>query len=281
MVTKPLLAVLLSATCAFGGQVSDHLGLQQYSLRSMRGQEPTAFLDETRKLGFSSLEGGSPRDLTILQYKAEMASRRLSMPSMGFAYERLEADISSAVNQAKALGVSFVMVAWIPHDDKVGFTAAEEAKAASDFNAWGAAFRAAGITFTYHPHGYEFRPLPDGTSLFDSLVAATRAADVSFEMDVFWVTHAGQDPVKLLEKYPDRWRLMHIKDIRKGAATGLYTGHAPSTDDVPVGSGQVDWPAVLNEAKKVGVSWYFIEDESDTPFVNIPKSLAYVRSLGL
>jgi sugar phosphate isomerase/epimerase len=203
------------------------------------------------------------------------------MPSMGFSYERLEADLGSAVNQAKALGVSFVMVAWIPHDDKVGFTAAEEEKAASDFNRWGAAFRAEGISFTYHPHGYEFKPLADGTDLFDALVAATHAGDVSYEMDVFWVTHAGQDPVKLLAKYPDRWRLMHIKDIRKGAPTGIYTGHAPSTDDVAVGTGQVDWPAVLKEAKEVGVSWYFIEDESDAPLVNVPKSLAYVRSLGL
>jgi sugar phosphate isomerase/epimerase len=98
-------------------------------------------------------------------------------------------------------------------------------------------------------------------------------------MDVFWVTHGGQDPVKLLAKYPDRWVMMHVKDIRKGAPTGIYTGHAPATDDVAVGSGQVDWPSVFREAQAVGVKWYFIEDESLTPLQNVPQSIAYIRSL--
>jgi sugar phosphate isomerase/epimerase len=74
---------------------------------------------------------------------------------------------------------------------------------------------------------------------------------------------------------------MHVKDIRKGATTGIYTGHAPASDDVAVGSGQIDWPAVLKEAQAVGVKWYFIEDESDSPDTNIPASLAYIRSLGV
>jgi sugar phosphate isomerase/epimerase len=98
-------------------------------------------------------------------------------------------------------------------------------------------------------------------------------------MDVFWATHGGQDPVKLLAQYPDRWKMMHVKDIRKGAPIGIYTGRAPATDDVPVGTGQVDWPAVFKEAQKVGVEWYFIEDESVAPLDDIPLSVAYVKSL--
>jgi sugar phosphate isomerase/epimerase len=72
-----------------------------------------------------------------------------------------------------------------------------------------------------------------------------------------------------------------VKDIRKGASTGIYTGHAPGTDDVPVGSGQVDWPSVLRQAQSIGVEWYFIEDESPTPLQNIPQSIAYLKSLSL
>jgi sugar phosphate isomerase/epimerase len=280
---KPLILALLTAVSASAAGVSDHLGLQLYSLRVLAKQSGwAAVLDRTKELGFTAIEGGFvPKDMTIDQYKAELAKRGLSMPSMGFSYERLTKDITSAVAQAKALGVQYVMVAWIPHKDDEGFTIDQAVKAAADFNAWGAAFRAAGITFTYHPHGYEFRPLPDGTNLFDLICKSTNPGDVSFEMDVFWITHGGQDPVKLMEKYPDRWRLMHVKDIRKGAATGIYTGHAPATDDVAVGSGQVDWPAVFREAQSHGVAWYFIEDESETPDVNIPKSIAYVKSLGL
>jgi sugar phosphate isomerase/epimerase len=279
---KTLILALLSAVVACAG-VTDHLGLQLYSLRVLSKQSGwAASLDRTRELGFTYIEGGFvPKTMTVDQYKAELAKRGLVMPSMGFAYERLEKDAAGAVAQARALGVQYVMVAWIPHKDDEGFTPDEARKAVADFNAWGAAFRAAGITFAYHAHGYEFRPLADGTNLFDLIVKSTDPRDVSFEMDVFWITHGGQDPVKLMEKYPDRWSLMHVKDIRKGAPTGIYTGHAPSTDDVAVGSGQVNWPAVFREAQSIGVKYYFIEDESDTPDVNIPQSIAYVKSLGL
>ena len=72
---------------------------------------------------------------------------------------------------------------------------------------------------------------------------------------------------------------MHLKDMRKGARTGVYTGHAPLSDDVPLGTGQVNWPAVLSTAAKVGVKHYFIEDESATSVEAIPKSLAYLETL--
>jgi sugar phosphate isomerase/epimerase len=280
---KPLLLALLCAASASAGEVTDHLGLQLYSLRVLSKQSGwAATLDKAKNLGFTYIEGGFvPKALTTDQYLAELSKRGLAMPSMGFAYERLEKDIAGSVAQAKALGVKYVMVAWIPHKDDEGFKMDQAAKAAADFNAWGEAFHAAGITFTYHAHGYEFRPLPDGSNLFDLIVGNTNPKFVSFEMDVFWITHGGQDPVKLLEKYPDRWCLMHVKDIRKGAPTGIFTGHAPSTDDVAVGSGQVDWPAVFKEAKAVGVKYYFIEDEGNTPDVSIPQSIAYVKSLGL
>ena len=278
---KTLLLAILTAATASAFTVADRLGLQMYSLRvQMMQQGWRPALDQAKAFGFTALESGPPRNVSEGQYAAELASRGMKIISEGFGYEALEKDIAGCVAQAKALGVQYVMVAWIPHKDDT-FTAENAAKAASDFNAWGAAFRAAGITFVYHAHGYEFRPLPEGGNLFDSIVRSTNPEYVNFEMDVFWVTHGGQDATKLLMKYPDRWRLMHVKDIRKGAPTGIYTGHAPATDDVPVGSGQVDWPSVLREAKAVGIQWYFIEDESVTPMQNIPQSIAYIRSLGI
>jgi sugar phosphate isomerase/epimerase len=278
---KTLVLALLTAATASAYTVSDRLGLQMYSLRvqwMQQGWRPA--LDQAKAFGLTAIEGSLPKDTTVDQFNAYLALRGLKLVSVGFAYETLTKDIAGSVAQAKALGAQYVMVAWIPHKDDT-FTAEEAAKAAANFNAWGAAFRAAGIAFCYHPHGYEFRPIPGGGNLFDSIVRSTNPQFVNFEMDVFWVTHGGQDPVKLMEKYPDRWRLMHIKDIRKGAPTGIYTGHAPATDDVAVGSGQVDWPSVFTEAKSVGVQWFFIEDESVTPMQNIPQSIAYIRSLGL
>jgi sugar phosphate isomerase/epimerase len=278
---KPLLLLLLAAATASASTVSDHLGLQMWSLRVQQAQQGwRPALDEAKLLGFTAIEGAPPEGVTPEAYLAAIAERGMKLVSEGFSYEELTKDLAGSVAQAKALGVQYVMVAWIPHKGDT-FTLEQAIRASADFNAWGAAFKAAGITFTYHAHGYEFRPQPEGDTLFDRMVAATNPAYVGFEMDVFWVTHGGQDATALLRKYPDRWKLMHVKDIRKGAPVGLYTGHAPGTDDVPVGTGQVNWPSVLKAAKEVGVQWFFIEDESPAPLVDIPQSIAYVRSLGI
>jgi sugar phosphate isomerase/epimerase len=278
---KTLLLALLAAASASAGPVADHLGLQLYSLRVTAMQKGwRAELDQAKAFGVTYLEGGPvPKALTADQYLAELKSRGLTLVSTGFSYEDLAKDPLGCVAKARSVGVSYVMCAWIPHAEL--FTEDEARKAAADFNSWGAAFRSAGITFAYHPHGYEFRPRPDGTTLFDLLASSTDPKSVSFELDVFWATHGGQDPVALMDKYPDRWVMMHVKDIRKGAPTGIYTGHAPATDDVAVGTGQVDWPAVLRKAQAVGIKWYFLEDESPSPLENVPRSIAYVRSLGL
>jgi len=272
---------LLAAT-AWAGPVADHLGLQMYSLREMLKEKGLpAALDQTKAFGLTAIEGSaSTKGTTVEETKTAIDQRGMTLVAAGMGYDQLEKDLVGSVAQAKVAGVQYVSVTWIPHhgDD---FTEAEATKAATDFNRWGAAFKKAGITFVYHPHGYEFRPRADGQNLFDLIVHQTEPSDVNFEMDVFWVTHGGQDPVKLLTKYPTRWRTMHVKDIRKGAPTGIYTGHAPATDDVAVGTGQIDWPAVLKKANEVGVQWYFIEDESTTPLKNIPQSIAYIRSLGL
>jgi sugar phosphate isomerase/epimerase len=102
---------------------------------------------------------------------------------------------------------------------------------------------------------------------------------VAFEMDVFWVAHPGADPVKYLNKYPGRWQLMHLKDIKKGARTGVYTGHAPNEESVALGTGQVQWPAVLSAASKAGVKHYFIEDENPEAEKQIPETLKYLQTL--
>jgi len=100
-------------------------------------------------------------------------------------------------------------------------------------------------------------------------------------MDVFWVVYAGQDPVSLLARYPGRWKMFHLKDVRKGAKTGVFTGHAPIGDFVAIGTGQVNWPAVLAEGRKVGIEYSIIEDESSDPGANIPPSVRYLESIKL
>jgi sugar phosphate isomerase/epimerase len=254
-------------------------GLQLYSLREQFKQDVPGTLDKVKALGFELVETAGTYGLGPEKFRELMAARGLTPVSAHFQYEPLTKDLDGMIKEARTLGVKFAVCPWIPH--QADFNEADVHRAAADFNKWGEAFKKAGISFAYHTHGYEFRPVAEGKSetLFDILMRETKPELVSFEMDVFWVAHPGQDPAKLLAKYPHRWTLMHLKDIRKGARTGLYTGQAPLTDDVALGTGSIDWPTVLAEASRVGVQYYFIEDESPTVLQQLPQTLAYLKTL--
>jgi sugar phosphate isomerase/epimerase len=111
------------------------------------------------------------------------------------------------------------------------------------------------------------------------MMAETKPQFVRYEMDVFWVIHPGQDPVKLLEKYGNRFELMHVKDMKKGTPTGVLTGKSDVKNDVAIGTGMMDWPAILKAAQKAGVKYYFLEDESPTSEQQIPLSLRYLEKV--
>ena len=271
-------AILLTTTRA---DFKDHIGLQMWSLKDNTKAKGTASsLDLVKGWGITEVEGGGSSDLTAAQTRAALDARGLKTISIHAQYDQLNKDLAAVIKDAQTLGATYVICPWVPHEGD--FDAALGKKVAENFNRWGAAFRAAGIRFGYHPHGYEFTPgSRPGETQLDDLIRATLPENVCFEMDVFWTVHGGGDPVKLLEKYPTRWVALHVKDIRKGAPTGFHTGHAPDTDNVTVGTGQIDWKVVIGTAEKIGVKYYFIEDETPTPLECIPGSLAYLRALKL
>lgn len=252
-------------------------GLQLYSLRDMnKAQGPLAVLDKTKDLGFKYVEVSDTGKLTPEEYKAELAKRGLIPISRHYPYERLRDDIDGVVRDAKALGLKYAGCAWIGH--KAPFDEKQCRAAAEVFNKAGAALAKEGMAFNYHNHGYEFTPYGDGT-LFDLLVQQTDPKTVFFEMDVLWAFLPGQDLVKLLEKHSTRWRLFHLKDLRKGVPTGKWGGGTSTKNDVALGTGQVDWPHVLQAAQKIGVEYYFIEDESPDVLEQLPQSLRYLESV--
>jgi sugar phosphate isomerase/epimerase len=279
-----LASLLVLTTSAFAidltGDFKGPLGLQLYSLRETFKTNPTDALDKAKGFGFTIAELYSGLPLETEKLKAELAARGITAVSAHFGYDGLKKDLAGSVKTAQALGLKYAGVAWIPHES-AEFGEADVKRAAADFEEFGAAFKAAGIQFFYHTHGYEFRPVAEGSTdtFFDLLVKATKPDLVAFEMDVFWVFHPGGDPAKLLAKYPDRWALMHLKDMRKGAERHIFTGHAPLTDDVALGTGQIDWPVVLKQAQASGVKYYFIEDESPTVLDAIPVSTQYLRGV--
>src|ERR1051325_432520 len=232
------------------------LGLQMYSLRFYPGTNALAKIDKARELGFRAIEGGAPNRMPAPEFLKMLAQRGMKLVSTGSDYARLKNDPDFVVAQAKALGAKYVMCAWIPHE-KGKFCEKNAREAAQVFNAASEKFKHAGITFTYHCHGYEFQTYGDGT-LFDLIVQETKPEFVSFEIDVFWAAQGGADPAELIAKHGSRFKLMHLKDLRKGAAINS-TGGAPDEDRVAVGEGHIDWPAVLKAAQAAGVEYYFIE----------------------
>ena len=259
-----------------GSSFKGPVGLQLYSLRDQFKKDVPATLDEVKSFGFKYAELAGTYGMTPEKFKQELNSRGIEAVSGHFPYERFRDDPEGIAKEAKALGLKYAGCAWIAHEGD--FDENECRQAANIFNRAGEALAKHQIKFFYHTHGYEFQPHAQGT-LFDLLMAETKPEWVSYEMDIFWIVHPGQDPAKLLNKYSKRWELMHLKDMKKGTPTSLLTGHTEVTNDVTLGIGQINLPSVLEAAKKAGVKWYFIEDESPTSEQQIPQSLKYLEQV--
>jgi sugar phosphate isomerase/epimerase len=149
-------------------------------------------------------------------------------------------------------------------------------RAAENFNQWGEKIHSGGLRLAYHNHDYEFR-IYEGTPAYDTLIQETQPDLVAFEMDVFWVKRGGQDPVAYLKKYRDRFRLLHLKDIRTGTPVGDFSVGTSDEACVVLGTGIIDLPAILSQAEKIGVERYYVEDESAEAPQNIGPSLQYLK----
>lgn len=254
------------------------IGLQLYSLRDQFAKDVPKTLDQVRDFGIKYVETHSTYGLTTEKFRAELDRRGLKAVAGHFSYERCRDDIEGVAREAKILGLEYAGSAWIPHQDPFDEKTCREA--INVFNRAGEALAKHGLKFFYHTHGYEFLPYGNGT-FFDLMMAETKPQFVNYEIDIFWIVHPGHDPAKLLAKYGSRFELMHVKDMKQGTPTGLFTGHSDVTNNVVLGTGVIDWVAVFKAARKAGVKWYFLEDESPTSVQQIPQSLTYMEKLKL
>jgi sugar phosphate isomerase/epimerase len=273
MLTQPSTTPAATGT---GPSFKGPIGLQLYSLREQFKKDVPGTLDEVKKFGFQYAELAGTYGMAPEQFRAELKKRGIQPIANHFPYEKFRDDPESIVKEAKALGLKYAGCAWVPHEGEFTEKACRDTIAV--FNHAGEVLSKEGIKFFYHVHGYEFQPYQNGT-LLDLLISETDPKHVAYEMDIFWVVFPGQDPVKLLDKYGKRWELMHLKDMRKGLKTGALTGHTDVTNDVALGTGQIDLPPLLRAAKKAGVKWYFLEDESPNSEQQIPRSLEYLEQV--
>jgi sugar phosphate isomerase/epimerase len=251
------------------------VGLQLYSLRDQFAKDVPGTLDKVRAFGFKNVELAGTYGLPPEKFRAMLDADGLRAVAGHFPFARYRTDVTGIAREAKLLGLEYVGCAWIDHQEPFDEKTCRDAIAV--FNNAGAALARHGLQFYYHTHGYEFQPRGKGT-LFDLLMAETDPKSVTYEMDVFWIVHAGQDPVKLFKKYPQRWQLTHLKGMKDTTPTGLLTGHSDVANDVPLGVGKIDYPPILRAASKAGVKWHFLEDESPSVEQQLPRSLDYLKT---
>lgn len=268
-----ILTVLISCLMQFS--YSQTIGVQLYSFRNQFKKDIPGTLAKISKMGVREVEGGDTYGMPVDEFKSLLQKNNLNVVSVGADFKKLSDDPQASVERAKIFGAKYVMVAWIPH--KETFTIDDAKNAVEVFNRAGKILKQHGISLCYHAHGYEFLPYEDGT-IFDYMVKHINPEYANFEMDVFWVKHPGQDPVALLNKYPGRFPLMHLKDRLPGTE-GNQKGEADVETNVELGSGDVGIAEIMKTAKQVGVKHYFIEDESSRSMEQVPKSLAFLNTL--
>ena len=251
-------------------------GMVSYTFRNSLQKNMAATLDTIKSMGVTDMEFSNLFGKTAADIRKLLDERGMNCSSFGVSYGDALNKTAEVGQNAKTLGASFVRVAWVPHEGP--FTLEMAKKTVADFNQIGKKLKDDfGLTFCYHNHGYEFEPYENGT-LYDYIVQQTDPQYVSFEMDILWTFFPGADPVALLNKYPKRYKLMHLKDLRKGVV-GNMSGGTPVENDVALGTGQINLPAILKAAKKSGIEHFYIEDESPSYATQVPQTIAYLKSL--
>lgn len=252
-------------------------GIVSYTYRNEFAKDVSGTLDMIKGNGITDIEFSNLFKQTPEDLRKMCDERGLKCSSYGISYDDLINKTDEAGKTARILGASFVRVSSIPY--KGTFTLDNAKQAVADFNKYGKLLKENyGVTFIYHNHGFEFQPYEDGT-LYDYLLKNTDPKYVGMELDILWAYLPGKDPAQLLSKYGNRYKALHMKDLKKGVARGSLSGVTPKDNDVVLGTGQIDIPAVIKAARKAGVKHYYIEDESSSSVTQVPESIKYLNSL--
>jgi sugar phosphate isomerase/epimerase len=271
-VLRPCLLILIVASSVSAQEI----GLQLYSLRNQFATDVAGTMDKVRKMGIKEVEMAGTFGLQFNEFIKILAENEITVVSYGAEFDKLKNFPQKIADEARSYGARYVVCTWIPHDES-GLTAADVDLAAEVFSNAGRILANNGLLLCYHPHGYEFRPYGKGT-LFDYLMEKLDSREVQLELDVFWIKQAGQDPVALLKKYSNRVVMLHLKDRKKGTPNS-NNGKADVESNVVLGTGDVGIADIVREARRIGIQYFFVEDESSRSLEQIPKSIRFIKSV--
>jgi sugar phosphate isomerase/epimerase len=252
------------------------IGLQTISVGKQMKADVPGTLKKLSELGVKELESGTPAGMDAPAYLKLLKENGLALVATGSDFKELESDPQKVADRAKALGAKQVICYWIPHNEDK-FTIGDAKNGAAVFNRAGEVMKKNGLAFAYHAHGYEFQTYEGGT-LFDYLMKNMNPQFANFQMDVFWMKQSGNDPVALLNKYPNRFISMHLKDRKKGTPDS-NNGRADAEVNVVLGTGDVGIEAIVKAGNKAGIKHFFIEDESSRQWEQVPLSVAFLKTI--
>lgn len=244
----------------------DQIAVQLYTLRAETARDLPGTLSKVSGAGYRAvelaglppIEAGQLRDLLATEQLAPMASHE--------SLETLRADLGAVLDRLSTVGCPRVIVPWLPEAERA--SPAGVRRLAGELSEIARVCAGRGISLGYHNHAFEFEAL-DGTSVWDVLLD-TLTFDIELEIDVYWATIGGRDPVEVIRGAGERVRLLHMKDVAAG----------PERGDVTPGDGTLPWPEIVAAGTIVGVEWYVVEEDNPKDAIGeIARGLDFLRGL--
>lgn len=274
-------ATLLSSR--FGWAAGEHkinkIGVQLYTVRDLMKEDFDGTIAKVAQVGYKEVEFAGYFGRTAQQVKDVVTKNGLTAPSTHVQYDELDEKFPSVIEFSKTVGMSYIICPWIPEELR---KSPDIWKQASDkFNKCGEQTKQAGIQFGYHNHWFEFLPT-NGKLPYDELLKDCDPNLVKMEMDLCWAVAAGADPVKYFEKYPGRFPLVHVKDLKSKphVTAGGAQNFGDTVDLTEVGSGIIDWKRIFMHSQQAGIKHYIVEhDHPKQPIESITKSYEYLKNL--
>ncbi len=277
-----LLSAGVLAAPALLAKAKTDIGVQLYTVREAMEKDPAGTLARVAQLGYTTVEGatytGSQKfyGMAPAAFAAALKKAGLMMPSSHYLLgEQLNNGQPTAgtilhgwdkaVDDAAQVGIKYMVCAYLTDSERGSLD--QYKLLAERLNKAGERCKKAGIQLCYHNHDFEF-VAQDGKQPYDVLLATDKEL-VKMELDLYWATKAGQDPVALFQKHPGRFPLWHVKDMDR----------TPARNFTEVGNGSIDFKRIFAQAKTAGLKHFFVEQDQTpgSPFDSIEKSISYIR----
>jgi sugar phosphate isomerase/epimerase len=244
------------------------IGLQLYTVRNQLERDFEGTLRKVSALGIDEVEFAGYFGTEPARIKRLLDELKITAPSAHVTTEFGSGQIAQAIESAKIIGHKYLVFAYLREDERRNLD--DYKRICESLNNAGEECRKAGLKFAYHNHDFEFVRM-DGQIPYDLILRETEKKLVRMELDLYWITKAGFDPVVYLEKHKGRFRMLHIKDMDR----------MPEKNFAEVGNGVIDFGRILPKALKAGIEHFFIEQDetSGDPFESVETSYRYLRKL--